>query len=311
MAACVVLAHDPDKALFESTQELTMDLHNCTEPQIDDASVKRYFDGVGGGAAATISMMAHEHNLPASASRYRQRDELRTIADWLDHVGNSGRVLDVGCGSGAWAERFAERYGSVIGIEQSPLMVNASRERVAHLPNIEILEGDGRHDLPEGPFDMIFLGGLCMYLNDADVVALLNSLRDRLSDRGSIILRESTVRHGVAVASGDYQAVYRSVNSYQRLFEKSGPLSVEVRRNYGYTSMVTAEELVDLRRRWLPFLPKESVMLGSMTWWALRGTTPLSFWALPRVLSRLNISWPRLQNHFFKLRVGGFEGHSY
>ena len=77
---------------------------------------------------------------------------------------------------------------------------------------------------------------------------------------------------------------------------------MEVRRNYGYTSMVTAEELVDLRRKWLPFLPKDSPALGSLTWWALRVTTPISFWALPRLFSLLNIAWPKLQNHFFRLR---------
>ena len=104
------------------------------------------------------------------------------------------------------------------------------------------------------------------------------------------------------MAKGEYQAVYRSVSLYHQLFKDVGSLSVEVRRNYGYTSMVTAEELVDLRRKWLPFLPKDSPALGSLTWWALRVTTPISFWALPRVLSQLNIAWPRLQNHFFKLR---------
>ncbi len=235
--------------------------------------------------------------------RYRLRKEMRTISDWLDEVCTSGRVLDVGCGAGAWAVIFAKRYKAVIGIEQSLLMVKAARERVTCLPNVEIFEGDGRNDLPEGSFDMIFLGGLCMYLNDIDVVALLNSLKSRLGEGGSIILRESTVRQGVSLAKGEYQAVYRSVSLYHQLFEDAGPFSVEVRRNYGYTSMVTAEELVDLRRRWLPFLPRESTMLGSLTWWALRGTTPLSFWALPRVLSQLNIQWPRLQNHFFRLRL--------
>ncbi|NQT74440.1 MAG: methyltransferase domain-containing protein [Chloroflexi bacterium] len=280
-----------------------MNLHKSTGKQIDDATVRRYFNGAGGGTASTVSMMAHEHNLPAGAARYRLRKEMRTISDWLDEVCASGQVLDVGCGAGAWAEVFAKRYDSVIGIEQSPLMVKAARERVACLPNVEILEGDGRNDLPEGYFDMIFLGGLCMYLNDTDVVALLNSLKSRLVEGGSIILRESTVRQGVSLAKGDYQAVYRSVSLYNQLFGDAGPFSMEVRRNYGYTSMVTAEELVDLRRRWMPFLPSESTMLGSLTWWALRGTTPFSFWALPRVLSRLNISWPRLQNHFFRLRL--------
>jgi SAM-dependent methyltransferase len=263
---------------------------DSTEQQIDDSTVKRYFNGAGGGTAATVSMMAHEHNLRASAARYRLRKEIRTISDWLDEVCASGRVLDVGCGAGAWDEIFAKRYDSVIGIEQSPLMVEAARERVACMPNVEIFEGDSRNDLPEGSFDMIFLGGLCMYLNDIDVVALLNSLKSRLVEGGSIILRESTVRQGVSLAKGEYQAVYRSVSLYHQLFEDAGPFRVEVRRNYGYTSMVTAEGLVDLRRKWLPFLPRESTLLGSLTWWALRGTTPLSFWALPRVLSRLNVS---------------------
>jgi len=274
-----------------------------TEQQIDDAAVNRYFNGAGGGTADTVSMMAHEHNLPTSAARYRVREEIRTVSDWLDAVCASGRALDLGCGAGAWTEIFAKRYKAVVGIDRSPLMVKAARERVAGLPNVEIFEGDGRNNLPEGSFDMIFLGGLCMYLKNAEVVALLHSLKHRLSKEGSIILRESTVRQGVSLARGEYQAVYRSVSLYNQLLEDAGPFRVEVRRNYGYTSMVTAEELVDLRRKWLPFLPKESPTLGFLTWWALRGTTPISFWVLPRVLSQLNIAWPRLQNHFFRLRL--------
>ncbi|MBW2366254.1 MAG: class I SAM-dependent methyltransferase [Deltaproteobacteria bacterium] len=280
-----------------------MNQHDSTEQQIDDATVKRYFDGAGGGTAATVSMMAHEHNLPASAARYRRHKEIRTICDWLNAVCDSGRVLDVGCGAGAWAEIFAKRYKTVIGVEQSTMMLKAARERVAHLPNVKIFEGDGRNDLPEGSFDMIFLGGLCMYLNDVDVMALLRSLKSRLVEGGSIILRESTVHKGVSLSRGEYQAVYRSVNQYHQLFEGAGPFRVEVRRNYGYTSMVTAEELVNLRRRWLPFLPKDSTKLGSLTWWTLRGTAPISFGALPMMLSQFNITWPKLQNHFFRLHL--------
>ena len=181
-------------------------------------------------------------------------------------------------------------------------MLTAARERVASLSNVEILEGDGRYDLPEGSFDMIFLGGLCMYLNDDDLIELLHSLKNRLTEGGSIILRESTSRQGVYLAQGEYQAVYRSVNLYHQLFDDAGPFRVEVRRNYGYTNLVTAEELVSLRRKWLPFLPRESTTLGSLTWWVLRGATPISFWALPRMFSQLSIPWPRLQNHFFRLR---------
>ncbi len=181
-------------------------------------------------------------------------------------------------------------------------MLKAAKERVAHLPNAKILEGDARKDLPAASFDIIFIGGLCMYLNDKDVVALLNSLTKRLKKGGSIILRESTLCKGVSLAEGEYQAVYRSVKLYRELFNRTGSFQVEERRNYGYTNLVTAEKLVNLRRKWLPFLPKNSNLLGPLTWWALRGTTPVSFWALPRVFSKLEIQWPELQNHFFRLR---------
>ena len=279
-----------------------MNHKNSTEAQIDDAAVKKYFDNATGGTAATVSMMTHAFNLPASAARYRLQKEIETISDWLGAVNDSGRVLDVGCGAGVWSEIFSQRYKTVIGIEQSSLMLKAARERVASLPNVKILEGDGRHDLPEGSFDMIFLGGLCMYLNDDDLIELLHSLKSRLTEGGSIILRESTLHQGVYLAQGEYQAVYRSVNLYRQLFDGAGPFRVEVRRNYGYTNLVTAEELVSLRRKWLPFLPRESTTLGSLTWWVLRGTSPISFWALPRMFSQLSIPWPRLQNHFFRLR---------
>ena len=281
-----------------------MNQHNSTEPQIDDEAVKRYFDNTTGGTATAVSMMTHEFNLPVSAVRYRLNKEIGTISDWLNTVHNSGRVLDVGCGAGTWAEIFAKHYKTVIGIEQSSLMLKAARERTAHLPNAKILEGDCRHDLPEGSFDMIFLGGLCMYLNDVDVIEILRSLKSRLNEGGSIILRESTLHQGVSLSQGDYQAVYRSVNLYRQLFDSADSFRVDVRRNYGYTNLVTAEELVNLRRKWLPFLPRDSATLGALTWWALRVTEPISFWALPRIFSQLNIPWPRLQNHFFRLRLG-------
>ena len=282
-----------------------MERESSLDKQIDDAAVQRYFDGADGTAPAAMSMMAHEYNLPSNAVAYRLGKELRTIGTWLDAVGNSGRVLDVGCGAGAWVEIFALRYRSVIGVERSHAMVEDAKKRVFHLSNAEILQGDGRQDLPAGPFDLIFLGGLCMYLGDNDVVTLLHSLKSRLSEGGTIILRESTVREGVQFAEGEYQAVYRSVELYQKLFGEAEISNVEVRRNAGYTSMEIAEEAVEFRRKWLPFLPKDSNLFGYLTWWPLRLASPITFWALPRALSGLNVAWPRLQNHFFKLNPTG------
>ena len=140
-----------------------------------------------------------------------------------------------------------------------------------------------------------------MYLNDDDVVALLTELKGRIGSSGSIILRESTVPHIRRTASGDYQAVYRTVDEYRALFARAGFTRPSTRRNYGYTSMEIAIELVSARRKFLPSLPQSSTRLGTLTWNLLRFTSPISFWALPRALDRMNIVWPGLQNHFFRL----------
>ena len=275
---------------------------DSTDRQIDYTVVRRYFQTAGSNTAATASYMAHEQNLPQNAVRYRMRKEIATIAGWLDGVPLPGRVLDLGCGAGTWTKIFADRYDRVVGIEQSSSMVKAARALLAPFPGAEIVEGDGRKDLPVGPYDLIFLGGLCMYLNDPDAVALLRSLKGRLASGASIVLRETTVPHGTLTPRGDYQAVYRSVILYQDLFREAGFQASEYRRNYAYTSMEVAVELVEARRNYLRFLPAQSPFLGALTWYALRATAPLTFWLLPRVLPRLQINWPRLQNHFFRLR---------
>jgi len=272
---------------------------------IDYKAVQRYFDDAAEGASAAASYMAHDQDLPPSALRYRFEVEQRTIADWLDVIPKSATVLDVGCGAGAWTSVFANRYARVVGIEGSTAMVEAARQCTRNAPNVSIVHGDVRVDLPDGEFQLVFLGGLCMYLNDDDVVALLTDLKGRIGSSGSIILRESTVPHSRRTATGDYQAVYRTVDEYRALFARAGftrpSTRRNTRRNYGYTSMEIAIELVSARRKFLPFLPQSSTRLGTLTWNLLRFTSPISFWALPRALDRMNIVWPGLQNHFFRL----------
>jgi SAM-dependent methyltransferase len=268
---------------------------------IDYKAVQRYFDDAADGASAAASYMAHDQDLPLSALRYRFEVEQRTIADWLDVIPKSATALDVGCGAGAWTSVFANRYARVIGIEGSTAMVEAARQCTQNAPNVSIVHGDVRVDLPDGEFQLVFLGGLCMYLNDDDVVALLTDLKGRTGSIGSIILRESTVPHSRRTATGDYQAVYRTPDEYRALFARAGFTRPDTRRNYGYTSMEIAIELVAARRKWLPFLPRASTGLGTVTWNLLRLTSPISFWAVPRTLDRLNVIWPGLQNHFFRL----------
>lgn len=61
-----------------------------------------------------------------------------------EHVEPTGRILDVGCGTGALVFRLASKAREVVGAELSPAMVAHARERLAErgLSNVSFVLGD-------------------------------------------------------------------------------------------------------------------------------------------------------------------------
>ncbi len=65
-----------------------------------------------------------------------------------------GRVLDVGCGAGAFAVELARRADHVDALDQSPAMMDEARKVVP--PNVTCILADVRqHPLPDASYDAI------------------------------------------------------------------------------------------------------------------------------------------------------------
>jgi SAM-dependent methyltransferase len=219
------------------------------------------------------------------------------MSSWVDLLPRSTRVLDLGCGAGWTTQLFAKRFAYVVGIEQSKSLVKAARDRFASYSTVEIREGKVQTDIPYEFFDLIFAGGIFTYLNDQDSKALLETINDQLHLEGVLIMRESTVPSGKVVVTGEYSAIYRSVDTYSRFIEEAGLSLRDIRRNRGYTSLKIAKELISKLHTVFP-RTKSSPLLSSCVWYFLRCLSPLSFRALPLVLTRLGVNWPISQNHF-------------
>jgi ubiquinone/menaquinone biosynthesis C-methylase UbiE len=76
-----------------------------------------------------------------------------------DHVEPTGRILDVGCGTGSLVWRLAPKAREVVGVELSPAMVAHARETLAArgLPHVSFVLGDVTSvfaDVPDGHFDL-------------------------------------------------------------------------------------------------------------------------------------------------------------
>ena len=267
--------------------------------RLDYEAVRRYWDAAASSAAAA-SYMAHEQGLPQACVDYRFAREREVVERWFANLTSASTVLDVGCGAGAWMTLFAQRYRRVVGIELSPNMIAAARARLADVDNVELIEGDALQVPLTERFDGAFLGGLLMYLNRDDAVRLLARLRDLIPD-GRIILRESTVRRGVELKTGNYHVTYRSPEEYAAIATEAGLQVRAIERNRGYAAMEIAVELVNFARR-LPTLGRrDPALVGRPMWRALRLTAPLSLGLLPRAVEAVGIEWPHLTNHFLLL----------
>lgn len=250
--------------------------------------------------AASASYMAHDQGLPLDCVEHRFALEQAVIDGWFAGLEPTAAVLDIGCGAGAWTARFAEQYERVVGVDASAGMLDAARRRLADNQNVELVHGNALTVPLEGDFDGVLVGGLLMYLDRADAGVLLKRL-NRLAPHGRIILRESGVRSGVEVKTGDYQVVYRSVQEYQAIAADAGLRVVAVERNQGYAHMEIAITLTELLRRLPPLARREASSTGGPLWRVLRRTAPISLGMFPRAIEAVGLEWPHLINNFLLL----------
>ena len=234
---------------------------------------------------------------PASAGQFRFQAERQIVERLIEEV-NHNCMLDLGCGIGCWAEYFAHHFSKVIAVEASKSLFNVMAQQCASLTNVTPLYGDVLSFEPEESYSMVFLGGMLMYLNESDVIALLRKLIPFIESGGVILCRETTVRQGTVIRDGTYQVAYRSVQTYTDIFEQCGITSVKVEANLPYILMQMGCESIKKWKEIMPSPLQAIPVAGRLTYWWLRLCNP---WitSVPALLSR---TFPELTNHFFLLR---------
>lgn len=96
------------------------------------------------------------------------RDEMRqTLLEWLPADLRGLRILDAGCGTGAFAAAAARRGAEVVAIDLSPSLVDVAVRRVSQ--ELDLFDGGGRIDFRSGDMTSPDLG-------EFDVVVAMDSL---------------------------------------------------------------------------------------------------------------------------------------
>ena len=75
---------------------------------------------------------------------------------WRELPARIGPVLEIGCGTGEVTAALAARAESVLGLDLSPEMLAAARERCAGAANVELVLADAlAHPLPRAHFGLV------------------------------------------------------------------------------------------------------------------------------------------------------------
>ena len=117
-----------------------------------------------------------------------------TLLDWLPLDLHGVRILDAGCGTGAFAMEAARRGANVVAIDLSPALVDVALHRVAE--HLDVFGNGGHIDFKSGDmtaealgeFDHVVAMDSLIHYNADDAVRVLQGWARRIrSAEGSLL----------------------------------------------------------------------------------------------------------------------------
>lgn len=130
----------------------------------------------------------------------------------------TGKVLEIGTGSGYVAALLAEIVTEVVSIERHVVLADSARSLLAELgyTNVRVVVGDGSHGLPESaPYDAILVS--------AAAPELPRELVDQLGDGGRMI---------IPVGSGEAQQL-------QFIYKENGEIRARLRELCRFVPLIS------------------------------------------------------------------------
>ena len=97
------------------------------------------------------------------------------------------RACEPGCGAGETTAALAPRCAEVVASDASAGAVRRARARLASLPNVHVAQARMPTDWPAGSFDLVMLGELGYYLDDADLRGLVARCRASIAPDGVVV----------------------------------------------------------------------------------------------------------------------------
>lgn len=159
-------------------------------------------------------------------------------------ISPNSTVLDLGCGIGRWAETIMPICKKYVGVDFSGKMVDVARTRCKEFvtSNKDFYECSVQdyfksENLPK--FDCIIISYVLMYINDTDMLFVINRMLEQLSSNAVIYFIDTvalserlTLKEIYSEAMHtNYSALYRTVEEYESYYD--------IFRQHGFKNVIS------------------------------------------------------------------------
>jgi ubiquinone/menaquinone biosynthesis C-methylase UbiE len=215
-----------------------------------------------------LRAVIYQDKHPDLAER-RDHAEKERVMPLLELDGKQ-RLLDLGCGSGRWAEALAPSVSHYHGIDLSHGLVEYARGRFkgdSHMRfSVGSVDAFSLASLGEDrPFDRVLCSGVLIYLNDEEVLQALTCIARACAPGSVLVFREplavetrlSIVQHYSDELEQEYNAIYRTQAELEDAMANAmGPAFTVTDSGEVYPD-AALNNRVETRQRWLKLVRRE------------------------------------------------------
>lgn len=203
---------------------------------LDYAETKAFFDSRQTAYTEEYPYVTtmYQDNHP-QLTEERHQAEVRKLLPLLE-LGETSRVLDLGCGIGRWADALPCTVKTYLGVDFSEGLIQIARKRNRneHFSFEEMSVCDFGAYFRKNklrPFNRLIAAGILLYLNDADVKELMQLFSEILAPDAIVYLREPVgIQDRLTLKDffseelkHTYHTIYRTAEEYRLLLREYAP----------------------------------------------------------------------------------------
>lgn len=218
--------------------------------EIDSNTVKNFFDKRAEKDVENLmTITSFQGN---DTLEQRQKEEIDVISKKIDF--NGKKILEIGCGLGRWAEFFNDKCSEYVGIDYSENLIEIAKKHYnfnnCHFEILSATEIDEENLPLKGPYDIIFITGVIMYLNDEDIKIMIEKINKLIHSESILYIRESisvldtrlTLKDFYSEElESDYNVIYRTEEELLEFFEKIENIS-SIEKSFIHTKLTKFNE---------------------------------------------------------------------